>query len=104
MVDPAIMCDQHLLGEHVELHMLTGTLQRGKSVAGYVRDGLVELHRIRSRHRALVAEMTRRGMNHQSPLPEFPRSRGGAVDPDVSRRELHRRCARCRARQTRLLR
>ncbi|MEZ0346180.1 MAG: pyrimidine dimer DNA glycosylase/endonuclease V, partial [Infirmifilum sp.] len=28
MVPPSIMCDRHLLGEHVELHMLVGALRR----------------------------------------------------------------------------
>ena len=30
MLPPAGMCRKHLLGEHVELHMLLGSLRRGK--------------------------------------------------------------------------
>lgn len=34
MVDPATMCDRHLLGEHAEIHMAIGTIAKGRSVAG----------------------------------------------------------------------
>ena len=32
LVPPSHMCRKHLLGEHVELHMLLGTLKKGKSI------------------------------------------------------------------------
>ena len=32
MVDPQIMCRQHLLGEHTEMHMFVGTLKRGPAL------------------------------------------------------------------------
>ena len=44
MVDPRIMCRQHLLGEHVEIHMFVGAISRGKSVKGYLEKGLLEVH------------------------------------------------------------
>lgn len=70
-VPPEIMCRQHLLGEHRELHGLWNILTHGK--AGYSRhpetlrwEGkLAALYR---RHEALVAEMNRRGYRHGSPL------------------------------------
>ena len=31
---PETMCRKHLLGEHVELHMLLGSLRRGKTLTG----------------------------------------------------------------------
>lgn len=64
--------DQHLLGEHRELHGLWVTLTQGKR--GYAnhpetrrwRGRLGALYR---RHEAEVAEMARRGFHgHQSPL------------------------------------
>ena len=69
MVNPRKMCRKHLLGEHVELHMLVGTLQRRKRVDGFVANGLIEPLAIRERHGALVKEMERRGYRRQSPLP-----------------------------------
>ncbi|MEO5935934.1 MAG: pyrimidine dimer DNA glycosylase/endonuclease V [Terriglobales bacterium] len=101
MVDPRKMCDQHLLGEHVELHMLVGTLARKRSVAGFVANNLIEVHNVRSRHEELVGEMTRRGMNHQSPLPAFRAARLGKVSIRANLVELARRCDSCRAKQIR---
>ena len=97
LVDPRLMCSQHLLGEHVELHMLVGTLNRGKRIDGFLEQGLVELRSIRRRHAELVAEMTRRGFVHKSPLPDFRPRRAGNVDPVANLKELARRCADCRA-------
>lgn len=97
-VDPAVLCDQHLLGEHVEMHMLVGALNKGISVRGYTDAGLVVLSRIRSRHNKLAREMQRRGMRHRSPLPPFPPRRGGWLDADANLRELKRRCPNCRQR------
>ena len=96
LVDPRLMCSQHLLGEHVELHMLVGSLNRGKNIAGFLRDGLVELRSIRRRHEELVVEMQRRGFVHKSPLPAFGRRRAGQVDVTANLKELARRCVDCR--------
>jgi len=57
MVNPKIMCRQHLLGEHVEIHMFVGTLSRGKSVKGYLEKGLLEVHNLYWRHEELVEEI-----------------------------------------------
>lgn len=101
MVDPALLCDQHLLGEHVELHMLVGSLKRHRSIEGYIAGGLLEPRSLEERHRALVAEMLRRGFSHRSPLPEAdieylpPASRGATVDREKAAAELAARCQRC---------
>lgn len=100
MVDPKIMCRQHLLGEHVELHMFVGTINKGISIDGYLRDNLLEIPELYARHDELVVEMTNRGYNHKSELPPTKRSytfeqfykvinRKAALD------ELLRRCPRC---------
>jgi len=104
MVDTRWMCDRHLLGEHVEIHMLVGCLRKGRTIRGYVEKGLVELRSIRKRHDALVREMRRRHMNHASPLPKVIPTpddlpRGARVDREASLKELTRRCPRCRKRQ-----
>ena len=96
MVDPRRMCSQHLLGEHVELHMLVGTLRRRKSVAGFVANGLIEVHSVRKRHAELVREMRRRGFRHQSPLPSFTARRLGRVVRRKSLADLLARCRECR--------
>ena len=107
LVDPRIMCRQHLLGEHVELHMLIGSLRKGISVQGYIDDGLVDLLQIQSRHDELVGEMQRRGYNHKSPtkghktqVRERYHRNTGSVDKLVNVRELARRCDECLRLQT----
>lgn len=104
MVDCKLLCRKHLLGEHVDLHMLVGTISKGISLAGYVKNGLVETRSIVSRHDDLVAEMIQRGYNHQSelkislPLVNIICESLGCVDRDNSIKELFKRCSDCRAR------
>ena len=98
MLPPSIMCRKHLLGEHVEMHMLVGTLLKGISVQGYIDNQLVELEHIRARHDELVEEMIKRGYNHKSPLPDYPEVSGGVVDREENLRDLANRCHDCRER------
>ena len=98
MIDPIMLCNKHLLGEHVELHMFVGTINKGKKLDGYRKNGLVEVHNIRSRHKELVTEMNNRGMNHNSPLDDFKEFNFGVVDVDNSYNELIKRCMGCRSR------
>jgi hypothetical protein len=70
-LDPGALCDRHLLGEHRELHAIWTVLTTGRR--GYAhhpetlrwRGRLAALY---ARHEAEVAEMTRRGFRHASPL------------------------------------
>ena len=102
-VKPSKLCSQHLLGEHVEMHMFVGTLNKGSSVTGYLEKGLVELDKIRDRHDELVVEMKNRGMEHQSPLPEYQLREVVCIKPVDSianEKELSSRCIACRKRMT----
>lgn len=84
------MCRRHLLGEHVETHMMVGSLLRGKNMEGFYH-GLIDTRLIRPRHDALVVEMLRRGYRHASPLLAF-------VDPErgvLSGETPQARCADC---------
>jgi len=70
-VDPKILCRQHLLGEHRELHALWVILTQNKK--GYLshpetKRWVGKLHALYSRHENLVNEMTRRGYEHDSLL------------------------------------
>ena len=70
---PEILCRQHLLGEHRELHGLWNVLTLGKS--GYrehpeTKRWVGRLAALYNRHEALVAEMHRRGYQHNSPLDD----------------------------------
>jgi hypothetical protein len=92
------MCRKHLLGEHVEIHMLAGTLTKGNSIKGFLDKGLLMPQAMQSRHQALVEEMNKRGYTHKSPLPEVIHSIVGVVNVMKSTLELRRRCPECLAR------
>lgn len=97
-VPPHAMCNQHLLGEHLEMHMFKGCLNRGKSIKGYIKKGLVNTGQITDRHNALASEMIARGMRHKSPLRIMPLCPEGHVDSQKNLAELARRCTKCRER------
>lgn len=68
---PKLLCRQHLLGEHRELHAIWTIITKKKS--GYSRHPetlrwVGKTKALYKRHEALVTEMTRRGYNHKSPL------------------------------------
>ena len=100
MVDPRILCRQHLLGEHVEIHMFIGAFNREKSVEGYLQKGLLEVHNLASRHNELVEEMKRRGYQHHSEVEEKwnHSSEVGFIDRKRNLKELINRCSRCKRR------
>ena len=102
MVDPELLCRKHLLGEHVECHMFRGSLQKGKSVRGFVETGLLDSRALADRHEQLAHEMLRRGYRHASPLPaDFDENAdAGEVNVDEALRELAARCEACRERQS----
>lgn len=102
-VNPALLCDRHLLGEHVEMHMFAGTIKKGISTRGYEETGLVDLSKIRTRHDRIAKEMKRRGMNHKSPIDRVSDGlKGGSIDIKANLRELKRRCSTCRRIQTKI--
>jgi hypothetical protein len=95
MVSPQKMCRQHLLGEHLEVHMFVGCLNKNKGVNGYLEKGLLEIHNLRKRHNQLAKEMTRRGFSHNSDLPNYKQRFGGKINRRLSRLELVKRCKNC---------
>lgn len=98
MINPKLLCNKHLSGEHVECHMLVGCINKDKSLTGYIENGLIEIHNIRQRHHELEEEMRNRGMKADSPLPKFKTYKLGVVDVSNSLKELSKRCPECRKR------
>jgi hypothetical protein len=94
MSNPAIMCRQHLLGEHLECHMFVGSIVKGISMKGYINKGLLDPSSLQSRHDALADEMLKRGYNHDSPL-SFESSYHCKIDVIANLKELTRRCSAC---------
>ena len=100
MVNPRIMCREHLIGEHAEIHMFIGSINRGKSVKGYLDKGLLEMHSLYNRHEDLVKEMKRRNYNHNSKVNEKWKfaKKAGVIDKEKSYGELMSRCSKCKRR------
>lgn len=100
MVDPRILCRNHLLGEHAEVHLFVWNINRKHSVKGYIEKGLLEIHNLYKRHEELVREMKRRGYRHNSDLDKKweQAEKSGYIDKNKSLMELIRRCPKCRER------
>jgi hypothetical protein len=103
MITPKMMCSQHILGEHRELHALAGTLLKGTSIQGYIDNNLVEVQSIILRHTALVNEMIVRGYKHLSPMIDSQlvfehlteSQYNYVVDRGSSFNDLYNRCPTC---------
>jgi hypothetical protein len=107
MVNPLFMCDQHLLGEHVEVHMFVGSMAKGIRMDGYVRNGLLDLSQIERRHQELAREMTQRGFKHKSEMDlemlteiyhAYSHFLVTHIDRNSSLHELIQRCSVCKSR------
>lgn len=96
MINPKLMCRQHLLGEHKEIHQLLGSIKKNKSIEGYVKKGLIEVHNAEKRHEKLVKEMKERGYHHQSRLQNVRLFKAGKVDIKKSVSDLKKRCKECK--------
>lgn len=108
LVDPKILCNRHLLGEHVECHMFVGTFRKNKSISGYIKNNCLEPLSISRRHDELVEEIKNRGFVHKSSLPEYSISYlpekeiNHIICRDSSLIDLITRCSNCRERLRRL--
>jgi hypothetical protein len=70
-INPKILCRNHLLGEHRELHAIWEILTENKSGYAHHPETLRwkgKLKALYIRHSYLVREMEKRGYNHRSPL------------------------------------
>lgn len=102
LVDPELLCRQHLLGEHRELHQLVGHIRSGNIAVleGHAAKQQIDTGKIQERHDALVAEMQRRGYDHDSPLAYEDELEIGSVDVADNQEDLKERCDACRERIT----
>jgi hypothetical protein len=97
-VDPKVLCNKHLVGEHYEMHMFAGSIRLGRSMAGYINRGLLIPEDIKRRHDLLASEMIVRGFIHESPLDQPDVISGGSINVGGNLQELSRRCPKCRVR------
>jgi len=103
MIDPAILCRNHLLGEHGEIH------NKQHSIQGRIDGNAVEPLAMETRHDELAREMTLRGYNHKSPyeLPDLSylenAHREYKIDKIASLEMLVERCPECKNRYKELM-
>ena len=107
MIDPRLLCSQHLLGEHNEIHKALGNMRRGRSIEKYLEWGLLDPKLMCARHRVLIKEFLRRdypsGILHKTPITKedlkaiskYPR---GCINLKKNIKDLIERCSRCRER------
>lgn len=107
MVDPKIMCQKHLCGEHLEMHMFLCHLQRKRKVDGYLKNNCLQMRSIYQRHEDLAKEMISRGYNHKSPMKEidfecvydYPKEQiYWEVNSVSAQKDLLDRCPECKKR------
>lgn len=104
MIDTKLLCNKHLLGEHVECHMLTGHLKRKRRIDKYIDNNLLEPLSIKQRHDALAKEMIARQFKHNSPLRKpnisyLPvNQQKYRVNTITAHTDLKKRCTLCRQR------
>lgn len=100
MLDPKVLCSKHLLGEHVELHMLLGFLKKGKNLGKFLKKKQVDPSKLKERHEALVEEMGSRYYKHYSPLeiPDDIDLVSSPVDLKANAQDLTNRCEECKER------
>lgn len=111
MVDPRILCRQHLLGEHLELHMFVGSINKGINQTGYIKSDMLECTALHTRHEELVAEIAERKYKHNSPLANIDGSQASKIpvamwnhkiNKEAQLSELLSRCSVCRDRHASL--
>lgn len=67
MLNPKILCDKHLRGEHGELHKFKPSFDRMYSITNRIHPIVqIEPANMKTRHDELVKEMIRRNMMHMS--------------------------------------
>ena len=97
LINPKHLCNKHLCGEHVEMHMAAACIDMDKNIQGYLDKGLLNPALIPQRHDELVREMIKRGMNHKSPINQwYARLISlGNINVKENEKELKRRCKNC---------
>ena len=103
MINPILLCRNHLLGEHSELHKHLPSFRKKHKIDGRFSPVVqIELCSLKERYDILAIEMIRRGYNHKSPLiniPDlksiYPQHYHKKVSIFISIKDLCERCSEC---------
>ena len=104
MIPPELLCTNHLLGEHGEIHKFRTSFVKEHKITGRLFPVVqIEPANMGTRHDLLAFEMQRRGYSHTSPytLPDLSYlsmiEKYSKVDLYTSFRDLSQRCPQCKA-------
>jgi len=109
MINPKILCRQHLLGEHSEIHKHRHNFIKKHSINKRIQLGQIEPASMSIRHDELVIEMLNRGYNHKSDyeMPDLSylneHQRYFIVDRNMALKDLLNRCEECNKRYRELI-
>lgn len=102
IVNPALLCRLHLLGERCEIHKYKHNFEKRHCTTGHI-DQVFPLQ-MKLRHDALALKLVQRGYNHNSPyeapgevlkaVPNIP----ATLQKSSDLQDLCRRCPACAAR------
>jgi hypothetical protein len=110
MVDPKIMCNKHLCGEHGEIHKHRHNFVKGHKMTGRILANCCEPSALKSRHDELEKELNRRQIKENRALtsspfemPDIsylpPEEREYVVNVAANKKLLLERCEACRQQQ-----
>jgi len=105
MINPKLLCNKHLLGEHGEIHKHRHNFVKQHKIKGRIFPVVqIEPMSMGIRHNELAEEMLSRGLNHKSDY-EMPSisylnnaERFARVDIEISYKDLISRCEECKKR------
>ena len=100
-IDPKLMCNQHLLGEHGEIHKHRHNFEKKHNMNGRMAyPSQIDPHCMERRHDEIASEMLKRGMNHKSPYsqPDTSYLPEAKMDIEYNIIDLYCRCHDCAAR------
>lgn len=100
MINPKILCRQHLLGEHNEIHKFKHNFVKRHNMQKRIDLEQIEPQSMKERHDELAREMTIRFYSHNSPYeqPDVNYLNLKKIDRNVSLNILLERCSECRRR------
>ena len=103
MINPALLCNKHLLGEHGEIHKHRHNFVKKHNIAGRINPVVqIEPRAMKKRHDILAKEMMRRKMNHKSDysMPDISylksELKNAKVNLEISIKDLRNRCKVCK--------
>lgn len=101
MINPKLLCNQHLLGEHGEIHKFRHNFEKQHNMSKRILLKQIEPAMMESRHNELAEEMLKRGMNHKSPyiMPDISYIDKElllmTVNIEENKKDLISRCKKC---------